>query len=766
MRRRSILTGVLILAIAAPALVYAEHTRFWRQSDFSDFEKGTAQGVAVRSDGRLMPALKFSAFSDPNLAYLWALRMDSRGRIYGAGGSDAKVLRFDDPAKPITVFESSELAAQTIAFDAHDNLYVGTSPDGKIYKVTPAGQKSVFFDPKSKYIWSLAIDPQGVLFAGTGDDGKIFAVAPDGKGELFYQTDERHARSLAFDAKGNLLVGTDPDGLILRIEINRKDAQGPPKAGPAFVLYETDKKEVTSLLADASGKIYAAAIGEKQRPPSPPPLTAIVTPQQASPLNAQPGTTTLSIQPQTAQTAAPFSFFPSTTGGSDVVEISPEGAPTTVWTSREELVFAMGFSADGKILLGTGNKGAIIELEGNNVYSSIAKTASAQVTSLIAGRDGTVLVGTANPGKLFTLGPGYESNGSFQSDPFDAKIFSHWGRLTWWGDNGAMQGKVAFYVRSGNTSSPEKNWSPWSGPYANVAGEAVACPPSRFIQWKAVFLETDKGAPPNISWVSVAYQPENVAPVVDDIAIQDPGVRVQGFSVAQGGPTPAASVQLKMPQRPGLNPFPVLGAITDTSAKPPKVEVPPQGFEEKGYQSVLWNAHDDNDDDLLFAIYYRGEGEQNWRLLKDKVTQRFYSWDTTTMPDGAYYLKIVASDSPSNPPQDALTNERISDRFEIENTPPRIEHLRADASGPVAKISFEGVSSAVAIAHAQYSVDAGDWLEIFPVGMLSDAPQESYQISLPDLPPGEHTLAVQISDQFDNSTAAKVTFTVVPHRAK
>ena len=99
-------------------------------------------------------------------------------------------------------------------------------------------------------------------------------------------------------------------------------------------------------------------------------------------------------------------------------------------------------------------------------------------------------------GKLFTLGPGYESQGSFDRDPFDAKIFSHWGRLTWWGDNGAMQGKVAFYARSGNTSSPEKNWSPWAGPYSDVAGKAVACPPARFIQWKAVFLETDKGAPP------------------------------------------------------------------------------------------------------------------------------------------------------------------------------------------------------------------------------------------------------------------------------
>lgn len=109
MKRRTMLAAVLILAIAAPALVYAEHTHFWRQSDYSDFEKGTAKGVAIRSDGRLMPAPKFAAYSDPNLAYLWALRMDSRGRIYGAGGSDAKVLRFDDPNKPTTVFESPEL---------------------------------------------------------------------------------------------------------------------------------------------------------------------------------------------------------------------------------------------------------------------------------------------------------------------------------------------------------------------------------------------------------------------------------------------------------------------------------------------------------------------------------------------------------------------------------------------------------------------------------------------------------------------------------
>ncbi len=563
-----VVAGVLALACLGPALVYAEHTRMWRESSFADFEKGTAKGVAIRSDGKLAPAPKFAAYSDPNLAYLWNLRADSRGRIYGAGGSDAKVVRFDDPAKPTTVFESPELSAQAIAFDAQDNLYVGTSPDGKIYKVTADGQKSVFFEPKTKYIWALAMDAQGTLFAGTGDSGQIFAIGADGKGAVFYQSDERHARSLAFDAKGNLLVGTDPDGLILRIEIARKGA-ALPTAGAAFVLYETEKKEVTSLAADAAGNIFAASIGEKQRvTPAATVLSGVITAQQSAPVVAQPNSQTLTLQAQPAGAlggATPFSFFPSTTGGSEVVKISAEGAPETLWTSREDLVFAMSLEANGNVLLGTGNKGTIVELEKNRDYAKVASTATAQVTSLLAMRDGRVLAGTANPGKVFTLGPGYEAEGSFESDTFDARIFSHWGRITWMGDGdrAAAAGNVAFYVRSGNTSSPEKNWSAWSGPYKNGAGETVTCPPARFVQWKVVFNNAGGSAAENasrISWVDVAYQPVNVAPVLDEIAVQDPGVRVQGFAGAPAGVGTPAPVQLRIPSRPGVPVLPNFGA--------------------------------------------------------------------------------------------------------------------------------------------------------------------------------------------------------------
>src|SRR5271167_897406 len=130
MHRRAILVWLLAAALIVPARALAEHTRYWTQTDFADFQKGSAEGVALRSDGKLMPAPRFAQFSDPNLAFLWALRADSHGRLYAAGGSDAKVLRFDDAGKASTFFESSELGAQAMAFDSRDNLYVATSPDG------------------------------------------------------------------------------------------------------------------------------------------------------------------------------------------------------------------------------------------------------------------------------------------------------------------------------------------------------------------------------------------------------------------------------------------------------------------------------------------------------------------------------------------------------------------------------------------------------------------------------------------------------------
>jgi len=304
---RALALAAVAVSLLLPAAVLAERTRFWRQSNFDDFEKGTAKGVALRSDGVLVLAPRFAQFADANSAYLWALHADSKGRLYAAGGSNAKVLRFDEKGAATTVFEAQEMAAQALEIDAQDNVYIATSPDGKVYRLTPDGKSSVFFDPKTKYIWDLAVDAAGTLYVATGDKGEVFAVSKDGKGETFYKSEETHARALAFDAKGNLLVGTDPNGLILRIEKGGAAAE----SRRAFVVYETAKKEVTSLLLDRSGNVYAAAIGEKRR----------ITPQPLQPPQPQP-------PPQPVPQGAPqvpitvFVPFPPTTGGSAVYRIA------------------------------------------------------------------------------------------------------------------------------------------------------------------------------------------------------------------------------------------------------------------------------------------------------------------------------------------------------------------------------------------------------------------------------------------------------------
>ncbi len=769
----------LLLFLFTSLPILAEHTRRWRQSTYEEFLKGTAHGVAVRSDGRLELAPKFTLLADADASFLWSVRLDPQGVLYSAGGSPAKVFRFDSAGKPTIAFESTDLAAQAIAFDAKGTLYVGTSPDGKVYRVSASGEKSVFFDPKTKYIWDLAFGPDGTLYVATGDKGQVFAVAPDGKSELFYSSDEAHIRVLAFDAKGNLIAGTEPSGRILRIsrsdaKNSRKDKNSSASAAEGFVLYETSKREVTSLAVAPDGAIYASAIGEKQRNAVATPSAVFTTPPGTPAII---GSGVISAGPGPVQN--PFVPFPPLLSSS-IYRISADGAPEELWNSREEVVYALGLASDGRLLAGTGNNGALLAIDGRGVFAQLAKAGSAQITGIARNSSGKIFLCTANPGKVFSVGPEYEPEGTFESRSFDAQLFSQWGRFEWWGPPPAVVTKSSaksaakspvnspvnshaprteFFVRSGNTEDPGKEWSRWFGPYTHT-GAAVEAPPARFAQWRAVIHDGRPGD--GIDWVSLAYLPRNVAPVIDAIVLQDPGVRAQStFNISPGQPT---TVTLKIP--PAIN---TVGVIIVQSSPAPKFEQPPQGLIQKGYQSVLWSAHDDNDDDLHYAVYYRGENERQWKLLKDHLDQKFYAWDTTALPDGAYYLKITASDAPSNPPAAALKTERESARFEVDNTPPEVEHLEAVAvttrGGTIplmqsAIVKFTAHDAGSSIERAQYSVDGGEWILVAPSGAISDAPEEHYEITTTGVVAGEHTVAVRAYDRFENVGSAKTTFTV------
>ena len=100
--KRCLLLALLVCGVAASSL--ADHTRRWRQSTYEEFLKGNAKGVAVRSDGHLELAPKFTLVADADASYLWSLHTDGAGNLYAGGGSPAKVFRFDAGGKPKTVF--------------------------------------------------------------------------------------------------------------------------------------------------------------------------------------------------------------------------------------------------------------------------------------------------------------------------------------------------------------------------------------------------------------------------------------------------------------------------------------------------------------------------------------------------------------------------------------------------------------------------------------------------------------------------------------
>jgi hypothetical protein len=747
---------ILILFLSAAAAGFAEGTRTWEQSNYQDFLKGTAHGVAISSDGFLQLAPAFKLVATTPSSAIWATAIGAQGEIYAATGAPARVYRIVPGGKPVAVFQPQELQVQALVVAEDGMIYAATNPDGKVYKIEPGAatepvidgrdarhpkstksgdaakpdehvksdtskpasdwKSSVFFDPGTKYIWSLALDDSGNLYVATGDHGQIFRVAPNGEHSLFFKSDEPHIRVLAFDAQGNVIAGSDGSGLIYRIN---------PK-GDGFVLYSAPKREITSLAIDKVGNIYAAAAGEKRGgsaaatltvaiPAAPPKASDSSTPSAGPPSTAPPAESAVTLNSSNA--AIP--------GGSGIYKIAPDGSPSLLWNSRDDLVYAMAFDSQGHLLAGTGNRGNIFEVSGREDYTELVKAEASQITTLAKAPNGGLYASTSNLGKIFLLSSAPDAEGSYESDVFDTQVFSKWGRAQFRG-----AGNVELFARSGNVDNPDRNWSTWTRVDLQKNAE-ITVPPARFVQWKAILHPGDKA--PRVDNVTVNYLQKNVAPEFDDVTVT-PGVRYQ-----------------PMPRPAGLQPS-------------QRFDPQPNPIHDSDSVGVKWTARDQNDDQMVYSVYYRGEGQTRWLLLKDSLSEKFYSFDASLLPDGGYEIKVLASDSPSHSPGEALSSERESDRFEVDTTPPQIQDLKAAVQGEKVRVQFRAADNFSTIRRAEYSLDAGDWHFVEPVGQLSDAKSESYDFALPipaDQAGQEHVVVVRAYDKYDNMNSAK---TVVPGR--
>ena len=754
------LAAVLGTAVANSLPALAQGTHLWTQSRIEEFEKGTPQGVALTSDGHLREGSGLTEVLTTPSTFVWSVAIDKSGTAFVGTAAPATVLRVGKDGEPFTLFETRDVSVQVVRLGQDGALYAATLPSGKVYKLKAdattkqnEGSATVVFDAgkldegkaaetkpqekasegkeaeenpsadkadgKSHYIWDLALDATGRLYIATGGPGAVYRVdpaRPDAKPEAFFKSDEQHIRSLAWDAKGNLIAGSDGSGLVYRID----------PQGKGYVLFEAPRREITAVAVGANGTIYAASVGDKSRNPLPP-----------LPVQGVGAATVTIVQPESLQAANTSVSVPE---GSEIYALAEGQAPRRLWAGKDEIVYALA-ARHGSLIALTGNRGQVFTIVDDGSYSDVAHLDAQQGLSLAAvpgaGDKGGIFVGTGNTGKLYSLGA--VEKHEYASDVLDAGALARFGRVE------VEPGSTGFelWTRTGNVEQPVRGRNDWGwSDWQPLKDGAVASPAGRFFEWKAVLH-----ARGTVGSVGVNYLPVNAAPVVDELVVVT-GARIN-VQNQLGNLPPPVNIALPSSNQSGMS--------FDAGATAPL-----QAVKDRTAVTVRWAAHDDNGDDLIYSLYLRGDGEKVWRLLKDQITDKAYSFDATLIPDGGYQIKVVASDAPSHTPADALTGTKVSERFEVDTTPPVVSGLKATAEA-APRVTFDAEDAFSPIAHAEYSLDAGPWQFIEPVGGLSDSRREHYEIRLPASAfypkTGEHLITVRVYDRHDNVGVAKTVFT-------
>ena len=738
---RSLLRNFFVLGLVAAfsAIVVASKPVFWQTATLNDFLRGEVENLSVDGHGRLVLGPAAELVADTTAPFLWAMAVAPDGMIYVGSGNEGKIFKIDAAGKAATFFDSTELEVHALALAPDGSLFAATSPEGRIYKVDRNGTGTPFFDPDDKYIWSLALDPQGNLYAGTGEKGLIYKISPDGKGAAFYSTKATHVIALAFDRNGQLLAGTEGPGRLFRVD----------SAGKAFLLLDSTHQEIRAIRLDPSGNIYLAALTGRTTSTSQPPAPSPADPPSPSAREPVPTVTTevTAIAVVDSPGASVGSSEPPARedrrgGRGAIYRIRPDGLWDILWESAEDSPYDLAIDAAGALIVGTGRSGKLYSLNGDPTTATLLMQASAQqVTGFARDSKGNIIYATSNPGKIFRLSSQRAAEGTYTSLVRDAQTVADWGTLTWRASVPAG-GRVDIFTRSGNTGTPDDTWSAWSGPYSTASGEEIKSPNARYLQWKAVLA--GKPNTPVLTSVSAAYVQRNLRPKVTSLTVHPAGTVFQ--KPYPTGDPDIAGFDDQAPDRRILSATGNPGTSSSSSLG--------RRAYQRGLQTFVWRAEDANDDELQYEILYRREGETGWKSLKSELDEAIFVWDTTSVPNGTYVVKVVASDQAANTPGAALEGELESSAFDIDNGPPAVIVNSARPANGRTTIQFDVRDDWSTISKVEYSLDAQRWQVIYPRDGIFDGRTEQFELTL-DNGEAAKGLIIRAYDAKNNSATAR-----------
>jgi len=737
---------VLLLTAAAPAVTPAT----WDHATEADFTKGEFDKTVVSSLGEVRLGRRIDILMPPESAPAVVSAVVRAGKtIYVADGTEPVIYRIEN-GKASRLAKLPGAMVASLIWTGKDLLAgTGGSTGAGIYRVGADGEvATVWADKQVRYVWAIVRGGPGRLYAATGPEGKVYAVEADGKARAIYEAGKSAKNILCLAiSKGPgapvLYAGTDEKGLVVRIDPRKKSSR---------IILDAAEKEIAALIVDENGGVYAATseaakagadggpkpnhikAGRAEKP-------AAKTKPAPTPKNAKPPATTkppagkassakraMNGPPVPPEIMARISRAAGRAGpgrpsappaprgaGNAVYYIHPDGLVETRFR-RPVTVLAM-LRRDEVLYLGTGNGGAIysVAADGDEVIR-LADTDAKLVTSLAFGPDGELVFGTSDKGSVGLLEPGLAEVGTFTSEVLDAKQVAQWGTMRAWARVG-QGAKVSIATRSGNVKEPdEATWSSWSKDQPASEGFlTIGSPAGRFLQYRLKLTRRGDSIPV-VQHVRIIYQVGNLPPAVSALTVT-PSDKGASRSTSTGGA--------------------------------------------KAFRHVAVKASDPNGDRLSFTIEFRQKGAKAWIRIAKDLKEPKYVWDTRTVPDGAYELRVRASDSPSNAPASALTAGRISNILVVDNTAPVVRDLGAKPADGKVLLSGSAVDATSRIVSLQYAVDSQDeWVVMAPLDGIADADSESFRVELTDLKPGPHRIAVKVIDLYGNAGYASIGVTV------
>lgn len=741
---------VRLLPLIACLPLLASTTATWELNSYADFLRGKFTGVSLSRDGRLSLAPRMENLFSPEQPEIWSVAKAPDGSLYIGTGHRGRLYRLDATGKGSLIWTAEQPEIFAVTVDAKGVVYAGTSPDGRVYRIAN-GKASEVFNPAAKYIWSLTSAADGTLYVGTGDQGKIFEVKAGGASSVYYESGQQHITALAIGNDGRLLAGSEPNGIIYRLN-------GPNKA---FVLYDANLPEIRALLPTSDGMVYAAALGGSvakrtgsvsttgsgtTAPTVIAPGTSITVtdssvqsgPEVKPPKSEAPKP---QVQVQAQQAVIQTAISPFEVAGvekSAIYRIRPDNTVETVWSSKEENVYDIA-AMDGRLIFATDVQGRIYRLGADRKAALIAQTAEGEATRLLDTAAG-LIVSTGDMGRLYRLTEANASTGFYESPVHDSNTVARWGRLSWRASTPAGS-RLLFHTRTGNSARPDNTWSDWSADLTGPASALIPSPNARYLQWKVEFA----GAA-TLDSVNAAYLPQNTPPVVRSINVAT-AAAPQKAQAASASSNSAFSI--------------TVSDTADAGAAQASTGTPTQTLTRNGspQTQITWQAEDPDGDRLAYAIYFRGEDEREWKLLRANYGENTLTLDSDVLADGRYYFRVVASDRPSNAASNARESELVSAPVLIDNTPPVVTASAPRRANGTIDADIDAVDQVSALRRCEFSLDAGPWLPVEAADGVTDSPRERFAIHIENLRAGEHVIVVRVYDAAGNAGLTKI---VVP----